>query len=397
MVSVSEVSEVDHFMARGEELAKIHKLLGEGTGRRTAVVHGLGGMGKTQLTAAYAKRHRNDYSALFWLNARDETSLKQSFARVAERILGEHPSVVYAKNAMESRDLDEAVGAVKRWLDQPKNDGWLMIYDNYDNPTVEGHGKAKAGQRAWGRKRRVRGSGSHSASFENWEIASRFCRIHLAEKPYTKIFKLAEELDGLPLALATAGAYLYNVATSFADYAKLYRESWEPLQDLTPGLLSYEDRALFSTWNTTERGNESRGYNMHGCVHSWTKQVLNKLWDTELAHLAMRCVGAHVPLGTAREYWVVQRRLMQHADRCLAKVTTEEMSTVNNLGNLYKKQGRLSDAEAMYERALQGLEKALGHDRVDNYTQALNIIQNLAALYPELKRVSEAETLYLGC
>lgn len=107
------------------------------------MVHGLGGMGKTQLAAAYAKRHRNNYSAVLWLNAQDETSLKQSFARVAKRILREHPSVVYMKTAVESCDLDEAVGAVKRWLDQPKNDSWLLIYDNHDNPKLEGDGRAK--------------------------------------------------------------------------------------------------------------------------------------------------------------------------------------------------------------------------------------------------------------
>jgi hypothetical protein len=38
--------------------------------------------------------------------------------------------------------------------------------------------------------------------------------------------QLARELDGLPLALSTAGAYLDNVATSFAEHLKMYRESW---------------------------------------------------------------------------------------------------------------------------------------------------------------------------
>jgi hypothetical protein len=52
----------------------------------------------------------------------------------------------------------------------------------------------------------------------------------------------------LPLALATAGAYLYQVSTSFADYLKLYNKSWLRLQQKTPELLSYEDRALYSTW-----------------------------------------------------------------------------------------------------------------------------------------------------
>jgi hypothetical protein len=39
------------------------------------------------------------------------------------------------------------------------------------------------------------------------------------------------------------------VSTSFADYLKLYKKSWLRLQQRTPGLLSYEDRALYSTWN----------------------------------------------------------------------------------------------------------------------------------------------------
>jgi hypothetical protein len=42
--------------------------------------------------------------------------------------------------------------------------------------------------------------------------------------------ELAKELDGLPLALATAGAYLNQVATSFRDYLRLYRASWLRLQ-----------------------------------------------------------------------------------------------------------------------------------------------------------------------
>jgi hypothetical protein len=94
-------------------------------------------VGKTQLVVAYAKRHRGDYSAVFWLNARDETTLKQGFATVAERILREHPSVVYVANAVQSGDLDEIVGAVRQWFNQPKNNRWLIIYDNYDNPALD--------------------------------------------------------------------------------------------------------------------------------------------------------------------------------------------------------------------------------------------------------------------
>jgi hypothetical protein len=46
--------------------------------------------------------------------------------------------------------------------------------------------------------------------------------------------ELAKELDGLPLALATAGAYLDQVSTSFADYLRLYKASWLKLQQTSP-------------------------------------------------------------------------------------------------------------------------------------------------------------------
>ncbi|KAF2185388.1 hypothetical protein K469DRAFT_688164 [Zopfia rhizophila CBS 207.26] len=56
--SVLEVPEVQHFIGRDEELDRIHEELGNNGSRKMVVVHGLGGMGKTQLALAYAKRHR---------------------------------------------------------------------------------------------------------------------------------------------------------------------------------------------------------------------------------------------------------------------------------------------------------------------------------------------------
>ncbi len=41
--------------------------------------------------------------------------------------------------------------------------------------------------------------------------------------------RLAQELNGLPLALATAGAYLDQVTMSLSDYLRLYKESWAKL------------------------------------------------------------------------------------------------------------------------------------------------------------------------
>jgi ATP/maltotriose-dependent transcriptional regulator MalT len=137
--SLSEVPETEHFVSRREELTEIHKTLGGDGTRSTVVLHGLGGIGKTQLAVTYAKRHKADYSAIFWLNSKDEDSLKQSFARVARRILQENPEASRLSAVNEDSSLDKVVDAVKRWLDHPKNTRWLIVYDNYDNPKLRGN------------------------------------------------------------------------------------------------------------------------------------------------------------------------------------------------------------------------------------------------------------------
>jgi hypothetical protein len=71
----------------------------------------------------------------------------------------------------------------------------------------------------------------------------------LTNPPDPSAHNLARKLDSLPLALATAGVYLHQVSTSFADYLRLYETSWLQLQRKTPGILSYKDRALYSIWN----------------------------------------------------------------------------------------------------------------------------------------------------
>ena len=137
--SVPEVLRVDHFVGRSEELDAIHRELQHHGSRKTAVVHGLGGMGKTQLALAYAQRHKDDYSAVFWVNSKDVDTLKQGYAAAARRIYCEHLSLVHLKAVAEGSDLNEAAEAVKRWLSSAGNNRWLVIYDNYDTPKLPGH------------------------------------------------------------------------------------------------------------------------------------------------------------------------------------------------------------------------------------------------------------------
>ncbi|KAK8054772.1 nephrocystin-3 [Apiospora phragmitis] len=56
------------------------------------------------------------------------------------------------------------------------------------------------------------------------------------------------------------------------------------------------------------------------------------------------------------------QRALQGKEKAWGPDHTSTLSTVNNLAILYKAQGRMDEAETMYQRALQGYEKALGAD-----------------------------------
>jgi tetratricopeptide (TPR) repeat protein len=65
--------------------------------------------------------------------------------------------------------------------------------------------------------------------------------------------------------------------------------------------------------------------------------------------------------------------------------------SLNELGVLYQSQGRYAEAEPLFQRSLQILEKQLGVDHPDT----ANSLNNLAALYRVQGRYAEAEPLYV--
>jgi len=86
-LNLASFPEAAQFVAREKELSKIHELLHGHSSRSCVVLHGLGGIGKTQLTIEYIRRHKEKYTAIFWLNANDQDSLKLSFRDVAQQEL----------------------------------------------------------------------------------------------------------------------------------------------------------------------------------------------------------------------------------------------------------------------------------------------------------------------
>lgn len=89
---------------------------------------------------------------------------------------------------------------------------------------------------------------------------------------------VAQELDGLPLALATAGAYLEQVTTSFRDYLRLYKASWLKLHQTTPELSFYEDRQLYTTWQLSYDHIKQQNELSAKLLHLWAYFDNQDLW-----------------------------------------------------------------------------------------------------------------------
>ncbi|KAI3067511.1 hypothetical protein CBS147339_8466 [Penicillium roqueforti] len=66
------------------------------------------------------------------------------------------------------------------------------------------------------------------------------------------------------------------------------------------------------------------------------------------------------------------------------------MGAFHGLGDLYSDQGKLKEAEEMYQRALAGYEKALG----PNHTSTLVTVNNLGNLFSDQGKLKEAEEMY---
>ncbi|KAL3429076.1 hypothetical protein BDV09DRAFT_203329 [Aspergillus tetrazonus] len=66
------------------------------------------------------------------------------------------------------------------------------------------------------------------------------------------------------------------------------------------------------------------------------------------------------------------------------------LDTTNSLGLLCFDQGKLKEAEEMYQQALAGKEKALG----PGHTSTLGIVNNLGNLYKNQGKLKEAEEMY---
>jgi tetratricopeptide (TPR) repeat protein len=203
----------EHFLGRDDSLTAIDKVLARDQGRvAIAALHGMRGVGKTTLAAAYAERHRGNFRVTWWIKAESEIMTRADLVALGIRI-----GWVRADDKQ-----DEALAAVMDRL-RHEGEGILLIYDNATDaraiePYLPRGGTAKvlvtSTAHAW------RGV-ANAIELPLWPRAigakyliDRTDRADESEAAET----LSNALEGLPLAHEQAAAYCERLNVSLAEY-----------------------------------------------------------------------------------------------------------------------------------------------------------------------------------
>ncbi|MFC6137691.1 tetratricopeptide repeat protein, partial [Streptomyces spororaveus] len=233
---------------------------GGGTAVLGQVLTGMGGVGKTQLAADYARTAWEDGSqaggldVLVWLTASSREAIVSGYAQAGVELCRADPS-----------DPEKAAESFLAWL-TPKTGAipcrWLIVLDDVADPADLHRLWPPAGPR--GRtlvttRRRdaaLAADGRHTVEVglfttdEALTYLTTSLATHGRVEPADQLTALAGDLGHLPLALAQAVAYLIDSGDDIATYRTLLADRATTLADTAPDRLPDDQaRPLAAAWS----------------------------------------------------------------------------------------------------------------------------------------------------
>jgi tetratricopeptide (TPR) repeat protein len=217
-------------------------------------ISGLGGIGKTQSAVEYAYRYSNDYQAVLWVTAATQDTLIASFLDLA-RLL----------NLSEKDEQDQTitVQAVKRWLEH--HDDWLLIVDNADDLAMAEEFLPTGGKGHILLTTRAQAPGTFAEGInvekmdteEGMLLLLRRAKVLAKEAPLAQAPEtdraaaesIVQAMDGLPLALDQAGAYIEETHCSVSAYLVGYRQRQAELLKRRGGTGKEHRESVATTWS----------------------------------------------------------------------------------------------------------------------------------------------------
>ena len=219
------------FVGREDFLAELHDMMSER--RETAVlpqaIHGMGGVGKSQIAIEYVHRHSKEYDLVWWIPAEETGQILTSLTRLAQRLkLDVSPEANAAVPAVQEALSTGAAG----YRD------WLLIFDNAEDPTevrrffpTGGAGRILVTSRnmEWERATRA----LEVAVFDRAESIA-LLRDRNPDLPHADANSLAEALGDLPLAIEAASAWRATTGMATEEYLRLLNDKRLELLDVDP-------------------------------------------------------------------------------------------------------------------------------------------------------------------
>ncbi|WP_436318144.1 tetratricopeptide repeat protein [Streptomyces albus] len=211
----------------------------------TQVFSGGGGVGKSQLAAAYAGQALAEGAELVvWATAGDEAQIVAQYAQAAARV---------GVPGADGNDLQEDARAFCAWLATTSR-RWLVVLDDVTDPVVvepwwpvsrTGTGWVLATTRL--RDARLTGGGRRRIDIGVYtpEEAAAYLHTRLAREDMEHLVdeqagQLAEALGYLPLALGHAAAHMINEDLSCTAYLDLFQEEETRLEEILPATADAE-------------------------------------------------------------------------------------------------------------------------------------------------------------
>ncbi|MFB7512439.1 FxSxx-COOH system tetratricopeptide repeat protein [Streptomyces sp. NPDC056144] len=367
-----------HFAGRESELNELHRQLGSST--RAAVLphalHGLGGVGKTQLALKYVQLHRHEYDRVWWIDA-------------------EQPAVIRAQLTMLAPELglvpDPQSDTVARVLaalaSGAPHSRWLLVFDNAGQPNEvipylpsligdsEGTGRILITSRHAGWSDRVLAT---KVDVFTRPESRAFLRARAPWASPEQADQLAELLGDLPLALEQCAALQRQTGIAVPDFlamieqrraevlaegvdsitlpvATVWRASMDTLSAQTPGALEllrllafFGPEPVAQTFlhdarmlplppalmrlarDPLARGRTIRAINqfslltvdnvagtvqMHRLVRAVLQDELSAREQSDMRHLVHQVIAAHDPGDTDRpEHWRNYADILPHLE-----------------------------------------------------------------------------------
>ena len=426
---------------------------------QSAALSGLGGIGKTQMAVAYAYRYFWDtpsYEWVFWVRADTELSLVTGLATIARSL------------NLPGESLDEFAGQTKRWLET--HSGWLLIFDNADEPEIvqpwlprQPQGRSLLTSRA----QRFTSLGIRapitvkklSLTAAIAFLQDRCDRPVLDATEGAALKDLATAIDGLPLALEQAGAYLAQTGVAFAVYWNHYQRqqltllerrlpetgnypasvatTWllnvEQVQQRSPGsipilqlsavlspddiaeplllgcaaefgltdctdeLALAEQLAALTDFSLIQRERATRSYSIHRLVQQVIWQGLTATEQQQWLQRGVAGVGAVFPDVTQLENWAACGQLTPHVQTIALRAQPTDLETLE-WAWLASVTGYYLNEQGRYAEAEPFFLRSLSIRQQqfgDDHPDVATSLNNLAALYESQGRYPEAEPFYL--